>query len=293
MLLWKDFMREPEYYNHGLFRGLAKKAELPKHLRKGFPELTRLQTADFLAGYIEECGYFSAHRDQVLPTFIVIDDDETMLAGIVFFTGITPDERKENRYIKYEGLNALDALGAIYSLSPFGAPAKRATYFGWMQKPKKTTEELVLQYKLNHKLAQPPSKTRSTDSGYDLTLIEKIKENEHGVEFYTTGVAITPPFGYYFQLVGRSSITKTGYTLANNIGIIDRSYTGDIIVPLIKLNKSANLQLPAKIVQIVPNLALHFFPVKVQLLADTSRSDGKFGSTDETKEPIDGEEAGT
>jgi dUTP pyrophosphatase len=286
-------MRESEYYNHGLFRGLAKKAELPKELRKGFPTLTRFQTADFLAGYIEECGYFSALRDQLLPTFIVIDDDEAMLEGIVAFTGIEPTERQVNRYIKFEGLNALDALGAIYSLSPFGAPAKRATYFGWMQKPKKTTQELVLQYKLNHKDAQPPSKARSTDSGYDLTLIEKIKENEHGVEFYTTGVAVSPPFGYYFNLVGRSSITKTGYTLANNVGIIDRGYSGDIIVPLIKISNNAHLELPAKIVQIVPNLALHFFPVKVQSLVDTARSSGSFGSTNETKEPVDGEEAGT
>lgn len=273
------------YYEYGLFRGVAKRGEIPVNLRKGFPELSDRKTADFLAGYIEECGFFSKLNNQKLPTFLIIDDDEEMLAGIVRWIGIQPNKSQASRYIKFEGLNALDALGKIYTLSPFGDAYKRGVYYSWMQKfkPGKNEESdwHTFHYTLNHPNAAPPSKSRSTDSGYDLTLVEKIKENEHGVEYYTTGVAVTPPFGYYFQLVGRSSITKTGYTLANNIGIIDRGYSGDIVVPLIKINKSAELQLPAKIVQIVPTLALHFYPKMVQSLIETSRSDSGFGSTGE------------
>ena len=287
-------MRDKTHYDYGLLRGLANKAEIPSAYRKGWPEgLTEFQTADFLAGYIEECGYFTVPRHNDLPTFIVIDDDEAMLQGFVNWVGIEPTERLAKRFIKFEGLNALDALGKIYSLSSFGKPSKRRVYWDWMQKPKRATEELVFQYRKTIEGAKKPSKTRSTDSGYDLTLMKKVGENEHGVEFYDTGVAVTPPIGYYFQLVARSSITKTGYMLANAIGIIDRSYTGSIIVPLKKISESAKLDLPAKIVQIVPNIALHFYPLRVQSLVDTARSSGGFGSTDptdnETKEPVDGE----
>lgn len=287
------FEQTTKHYEYGLFRGVAKRQEIPVEFRKGFPEgLSDRKTADFLAGYIEECGYFSKAINFNLPSFIIIDDDEAMLEGIVKWLGIVPSERQHNRYIRFEGLNALDALGKIYMLSPYGDEHKRATYYAWMQKLKAPKLEgrdwHSFNFTLNHPNALPPSKVRATDSGYDLTLIEKIKENEHGVEYYTTGVAVTPPFGYYFQLVGRSSITKTGYTLANCVGIIDRSYTGDIIVPLIKTSKNASLALPAKIVQIVPQLALHFFPNKVQSLIETSRLDGSFGSTDEGK-PSDGE----
>lgn len=181
-------------------------------------------------------------------------------------------------------------------LSPFGNIEKRKIYYSWMQrtgKPKSSDNEWMnFQYKLHNPNAVVPSKTRATDSGYDLTLIEKIKENEHGVEFYTTGVSVSPPFGYYFQLVGRSSITATGYCLANSVGIIDRGYMGEIIVPLIKLNVNAKLQLPAKIVQIIPQLALHFFASEVQSLIDCARSDGGFGSTNSPEVAI-GEEEGT
>ncbi len=88
----------------------------------------------------------------------------------------------------------------------------------------------------NEKDAVDPYKKNASDSGYDLTLIKKIK-TDGNVEFYDTGISVEPPYGYYFDLVGRSSISKSGYILANNMGIIDRTYRGNIIVPLIKMNK--------------------------------------------------------
>ena len=126
-----------------------------------------------------------------------------------------------------------------------------------------------------------PSKVRASDSGYDLHLLEKIK-TVGDVEFYDTGIRIKPNFGYYFTLVPRSSISKTGYMLANSIGIIDRTYLGNIIVALRKIDKNAeDLVLPSRLVQIIPNHIVHlqFKQVDDIDISGTERGDGGFGSS--------------
>lgn len=98
---------------------------------------------------------------------------------------------------------------------------------------------------------------------------------------YDTGIAIQPPHGYYFDLVGRSSISKSGYMLANNVGIIDASYQGSIKVALYRLSDATpELLLPARVVQIIPRKVPHFEPLELSAFAmRTSRAEGGFGST--------------
>lgn len=135
--------------------------------------------------------------------------------------------------------------------------------------------------------AVPPTKVRASDVGYDLTLIRKVK-TVVDVEFYGTGIAVAPPEGYYFQLVPRSSISKTNYSLANNVGIIDPTYRGEIIVALRRHSSSqdadsgvtsSSLELPSRIVQIIPTKLHHFDAILVPSLSATSRDIGGFGST--------------
>lgn len=123
-----------------------------------------------------------------------------------------------------------------------------------------------------------PQKSRYSDSGFDLHLIEKIK-NIGNVNYYDTGIAVEPPIGYYFDLVGRSSLSKTGWTIANNIGIIDMSYRGNIIVALYKHDKNAqDLELPIKLVQLIPRKLEQFIPIEVTTLNQTNRADRGFGN---------------
>uniref|UniRef100_A0A6C0BDY0 dUTP diphosphatase n=1 Tax=viral metagenome TaxID=1070528 RepID=A0A6C0BDY0_9ZZZZ len=137
----------------------------------------------------------------------------------------------------------------------------------------------TFRFKLTDKAAIPPKKNKQSDSGFDLVLIKKIKDN-NGVEFYDTCVQVAPPLGYYFDLVGRSSISKSGYMLANNIGIIDQSYRGNIIVALVKLNKDMpDLELPCRLVQLIPRKVEYMDPEQVDDLDETSRGDGGFGSS--------------
>lgn len=92
-----------------------------------------------------------------------------------------------------------------------------------------------IRVQLVHPEARLPSKEHISDSGYDLTLLYEKKRFGKTILF-GTGVIVEPPFGWYFDVVPRSSIIKQGYILANSVGVIDRSYRGEIFVPLIKID---------------------------------------------------------
>ena len=140
---------------------------------------------------------------------------------------------------------------------------------------------MSVHFKKTHPSAVAPSKANATDSGYDLVLVEKLKE-VNGVSYYDTGIQVAPPPCFYFDLVGRSSIAKSGYMLANNIGIIDNSYRGNIMVALVKINPAMpDLVLPARLVQIIPRKVwdLPFVDVGERDLNATVRGAGGFGSS--------------
>jgi dUTP pyrophosphatase len=124
-----------------------------------------------------------------------------------------------------------------------------------------------------------PFKKRISDSGWDLHLVKLIKK-EGNLYFFDTGVRVAPPPGFYFDLVPRSSIYKSGFVLANSVGIIDMTYRGTIKVPLIKVDSSKpDPELPWRAVQLIPR---RFFPLEVELstsLDKTIRGEGGFGST--------------
>ena len=134
-------------------------------------------------------------------------------------------------------------------------------------------------YVLCHPKAIAPTKANSSDSGFDLSILD-LKKKTNNVYFYHTGVKVMPDHGMYFDLVPRSSISKTGYMLANNIGIIDQGYNGEIIVALIKIDETAeDLTLPCKIAQLIPRQWMNVRGVHVEELQSSLRGDGGFGST--------------
>jgi dUTP pyrophosphatase len=139
--------------------------------------------------------------------------------------------------------------------------------------------DFTFKFKKMHPEAIAPKKAHATDTGFDLWLVEKVKE-ENGMVMYDTGIAVKPPHGYYFELVGRSSISKSGYIMANSVGIIDASYRGSLKVALIKVNKEMpDLELPCRLVQLIPRQLFHLNAVEVEELDVTSRGDGGFGSS--------------
>jgi len=139
--------------------------------------------------------------------------------------------------------------------------------------------EAAILVQLIDERAVVPHKQRASDSGYDLTLIAE-RKRVGAVRLYGTGLIVDPPAGYYFDVVARSSIIKTGHMLANNVGIIDRAYRGELMVPVIKVDPAApDLELPNRLAQLIPRPIVHFRVSVQSSLTSTSRGAGGFGSS--------------
>ena len=141
----------------------------------------------------------------------------------------------------------------------------------------------TIQFKTHNENAIIPSRAGKYEVGFDLTIIEKIKDISSNTAMYDSYVSVQPPDGVYFEIVPRSSISKTGYILTNSVGIIDPSYRGTIKVVLTKIDNNApELELPNKRFQLIPRTFFsNVFTVEIlHTLSDTERGSGGFGSTD-------------
>lgn len=238
----------------------------------------------FLRGYFDGDGSVKSPDKYPSPECKITTSSDDFRKAILEISPYPCTENKSD--IFWYGLNCLDFLGKLYDNSKIRHPRKYNNYIDWCLwspiirgKGNSGQVDGIKWYKTNEN-AIPPYKERVSDSGYDLTLIEKIK-SDGIVEVYDTGIKVVPPFGYYFDLVPRSSITKSGFILANSIGIIDRTYRGSIIVALIHIDKDKELSLPIRLVQLVPRPIVHFPLIEIPLeeLDESSRGDGGFGST--------------
>jgi deoxyuridine 5'-triphosphate nucleotidohydrolase len=185
--------------------------------------------------------------------------------------------------LMWYGINSLDFLAKIYDGSSYRMVRKYASYLdivNWQPriagsqycidgiKIGRTTRDAII-----------PTKAHGSDSGYDLTIISKVKEFGR-MELFDTGICVEPPHGFYFDVVPRSSITKTGYIMANSVGVIDRGYIGTIKIGLLKIDKEMpDLVLPCKIAQMILRPAFHFDIEEVETFSETERGSGGFGSS--------------
>lgn len=129
--------------------------------------------------------------------------------------------------------------------------------------------------------AVTPTKGEPLSMGYDLTAIDVWKTYGDRIVLFETGIAVEPPCGYYTEIYPRSSLSKTGYMLANSIGLIDPSYTGTLKIALIKVDPTMpDLKLPFTKCQLVLKRCNYYEMQQVQSLTETDRGDGGFGSTD-------------
>jgi dUTP pyrophosphatase len=171
-----------------------------------------------------------------------------------------------------------------------------------------SAKSLTTKIKRLSEKAVMPSRAHETDSGWDLTVIgiDKIKAD---TIFFKTGLKIAPPLGHYFEVYPRSSISQLPFMLANSVGIIDESYTGELIVAIrvlhphvgssserdtypsgmintldarpTSMNEVANLILgkKPKIAQMILRKRIDTTFSEVEEIAETERGSGGFGST--------------
>lgn len=91
---------------------------------------------------------------------------------------------------------------------------------------------------LDSENAKLPERQNEGDAGYDLyaTDIEFIEDK--GIYMYDTGVHVQIPEGHVGMIAPRSSVYKKGLMLANNMGVIDRGYRGEIKVLFVPIHRS-------------------------------------------------------
>jgi dUTP pyrophosphatase len=140
----------------------------------------------------------------------------------------------------------------------------------------------VIKLKKVDKNAIVPQRATDGSVGYDLTAIKLFKKVSENTFLYDTGIQIAPPAGYYTEIVPRSSLIKTGYMLANSVGVIDSDYRGNLMIALTKVDQSApDLELPfTKCQLLVRKEEISYSFEEVESLKDTTRGCGGFGSTD-------------
>jgi len=83
--------------------------------------------------------------------------------------------------------------------------------------------------------AKIPTKAHESDVGYDvwaidyqIGMLDSLKNYRPQVTL-KTGLSIKPPRGHYWELLPRSSVSKSLLMLANSVGIIDPDYTGELM----------------------------------------------------------------
>lgn len=134
-----------------------------------------------------------------------------------------------------------------------------------------------------------PSYSKYGDAGMDLTAtsmevtgeidqIYPIGKNEYKFIEYGTSISIEIPDGHVGLVFPRSSISKTGLTLANSVGVIDSGYRGEIKCRF-KYLGGAKYEIGDRIAQImiIPHPVVQF--EEVLELSTTERGEGGFGST--------------
>ena len=250
-----------------------------------YQELTHNDKVAFWRGFFDSRGSIArnlatGHVECVIKCFA----DGKVVEELSLFSKI-PWTLYEHNCITFRGTNCMEFLHLLYGDNDIegGFNLNQQNYldllYCWQPHPNIRIMAPTCRFAKLLPDAKPPSKTNVTDSGYDLHLIRLLKE-ENGVVFYDTGIAVQPPHGYYFELVPRSSMSKTGYMLANSVGIIDASYTGSLKVALIKIVKDApDIELPARLVQIIPKQFNHVRMEEGDDLQITKRADGGFGSS--------------
>lgn len=240
----------------------------------------------FLRGLFDAGGSISPTAGNDAPRVSLPIASARMRRAVLELSTCTSSGTSEGCPLEWDGNNALDLLGKLYEGATCRLARQHDLYRDWCTWIPPLTgttgrgeRGLHVRWSRNSPRAVPPFKDRVTDSGYDLTLIDVVKRFGN-VTLYTTGISVQPAFGWYFDLVPRSSLSKTGYAFANSVGVIDRTYTGPIMVALVRLDPSApELQLPARVVQIVPRPIVHVHLEEVDELDETARGSGGFGST--------------
>ena len=126
-----------------------------------------------------------------------------------------------------------------------------------------------------------PSYATDHAAGMDVVSAETVTLEPGARRAIATGFAIAIPVGYEVQVRPRSGLAlKHGITCLNTPGTIDHDYRGEVKVILANLGSEPfEVRRGERIAQLVPAPVLKANFREVEMLGETSRGAGGFGST--------------
>jgi dUTP pyrophosphatase len=140
----------------------------------------------------------------------------------------------------------------------------------------------ILIKRLSKNVALPKYKTERS-SGMDLAanINENIEISPGGTAIVPTGIALSIPKNFEIQIRPRSGLAANNQiSVLNTPGTIDADYRGEIKVIIINLgSKSFLIEKGARIAQMVLCPVIKAKLRVVEMLDDTKRGSGGFGST--------------
>ena len=137
----------------------------------------------------------------------------------------------------------------------------------------------VIKVKRLNNTVELPELKHEKDIGFDLQSQEDYTIKPMDSHLFGTGLALTPPDGYFPKIETRSSFAKCGFIVLG--GVIDPGYTGEVQVILKNISKFQNaiIKKGDRIAQIVFIKAFSGAIVEVDELQQTQRGHKGFGST--------------
>lgn len=130
--------------------------------------------------------------------------------------------------------------------------------------------------------AKVPTYAHETDAAADIYAIDKtiLPPHTYGNKL-RTGVKIQLPEGWQALILPRSSIgAKTPLRLSNSVGLIDSGYRGEIGVLYDNTSDEPyTINAGDRIAQLLVMPSYRFQPKVVDILADSDRGEGGFGSS--------------
>lgn len=235
---------------------------------KSFNDFTDDYKRAFIRGIYEYNNLRENSNDIHIKNNVMIKDNYEDYMKFIGIPYIIDDENRIK--IKY-GCSSIDFLGFLYNNIDNNISFVYNNYN--LNLPKIN----VVKADVN---AIIPSKKNWSDVGYDLSIINKIEDYNSKTALYDTGIKIQVDFGYYVEIVPRSSLSKSGYILANSVGIIDNSYRGNLMIALTKVCDDAKeIEYPFRCCQIIVRKYVNTYLEEVGNVDKTKRDEGGFGST--------------
>ena len=125
-----------------------------------------------------------------------------------------------------------------------------------------------------------PSRTRKTDAGFDLAVVENTIIKVGETKTLYTGICVKCPEGYFYKLEHRSSTNKRELIMCG--AVIDATYSGPLYIKLHNRgNKVQHIEAGDRLAQLVfyPQIHVNFLVVDKFKVTKGDRGENGFGST--------------